>query len=86
MSKAIQALKATGLEQFLEDAKEGEFHHYYLGRDREELALAGVFVGFFGLLLFDYSVSLLNALIYGLTGWYWDGDNETKRKQVKRRS
>ena len=85
VSRAIQALKATGVEEFLEDAKEGDFHHYYLGRDREEMALAGVMSGFFGLLLFDFAVSMLNALIYGLTGWYWDGDNETKTGQDKRK-
>ncbi len=85
VSKVIQALNATGLEQFLEDAKEGDFHHYYLGRDREEMALAGVFVGFFGLLLFDFAVSMLHAFINALTRGYRDGTSRTKTKQDQRK-
>lgn len=84
VSKAIQALEATGPEQFLADAKEGEFHHYYLGRDREEMVLIGAFFGFFGLLLFDHSVSMLSALIHGLTRGFRDGASKTKTRQEKR--
>lgn len=85
VSKAIQALKATGVEQFLADAKEGAFHHYYLGRDREEMALIGVISGFFGLLLFDYAVSILHAFINALTRGYRDGTSKTKTKQDQRK-
>ena len=85
VSKAIQALKATSLVQFLEDAKEGEFHHYYLGRDREEMVLIGVFVGLFGLLLFDYAVAWLHAFMNALIRGYRDVTSKTKTMQDRRK-
>lgn len=87
IAKAIQTAQVHGVQHFVDSAKEGDFHHSYWGRDREEFLIASALVG----LALGATASLMAAFVASLLSLFWQrftalsNDELLKPKQKQKR-